>query len=400
MDVAHNVALPPAMRSYIMNRSVVVYFVGNDSAANSPAEDKAEERFGIVGVGWQLGAVASNFTRLEQHELATAKRLKARAPGIRIMVARNTDCGALNQNQVAAALKYHPEWFLRDGRGKVFEVPWVANDPTFFGHQNFWMPSPYFNYSNQAAADWWVQEYVGAAVRQDTIDGVYWDACGPQAPPTKMRSFPCPGRKQPPVEPDCHYPRSGLAMSGAAVSQYYVDAYAAFDRAQALIAAAGKWSSTWAAESFSNQTCCRGCKPECRSATVPECVASVVKLIDAATQPNHTLQLRVPLPDWTATSGPPSHSNGEYIDFWVKLFLLVRGEQSLLYFPGQGGAFSYAKDYPPFPASMHADYGQPLSDAPTLGAGPGGPLSVFTRQWTRANVTLDCSSFALAVTPK
>eukprot|EP01043_Picozoa_sp_COSAG02_P079188 COSAG02_NODE_18195_length_954_cov_1.240936_1_plen_100_part_10 len=72
MDVAHNAALPPAMRSYIMNRFVVVYFVGNDSAANSPAEDKAEERFGIVGVGWQLGAVASNFTRLEQHELATA----------------------------------------------------------------------------------------------------------------------------------------------------------------------------------------------------------------------------------------------------------------------------------------------------------------------------------------
>lgn len=299
MSAAHNVALPPSMRSYITNRSVVAYFVGNDSAANSPAENAAESRFGIAGVGWQLGAISSNFTNLEQHELATARQLKATRPGIKVMVARNTDCGALNQNQVKAALRDHPEWFLRDAKtGHVFEVPWVANDPTFFGHQNFWMASPYFNYSDPDASNWWVQEYVGAAVKEDAIDGVYWDACGPQAPPTKMRSFPCPGRKNPPAEPDCHYPRSGLEMSGTAVAQYYTDAHAAFARAQALIAAAGKWSSTWAAESFSNQTCCRGCKPECRAATIPECVASVVKLVEAASQMNHTLQLRVPLPAW------------------------------------------------------------------------------------------------------
>ena len=114
----------------------------------------------------------------------------------------------------------------------------------------------------------------------------------------------------------------------------------------------------------------------------------------------------------------------------MKLFLLVRGEQSLLYFPGQGGAFSYAKDYPAFPSSMHADHGKPLQSAPALGAGPGwsfshralqrsrpesflcvflkkhivlcagGPLSVFTREWSGATVTLDCSSFEVSVTPK
>ena len=31
-------------------------------------------------------------------------------PRIWVMVARNTDCGALNQDQVSAALKAHPEW--------------------------------------------------------------------------------------------------------------------------------------------------------------------------------------------------------------------------------------------------------------------------------------------------
>lgn len=113
-------------------------------------------------------------------------------------------------------------------------------------------------------------------------------------------------------------------------------------------------------------TCCRGCKPECRPATISECVANVVKLVEAANQANHTLQLRVPLPAWTATNQPPF--DGAYIDEWVKLFLLVRGPRALLYFPGQGGAFGYAKDFPaPFPASMNMDYGTPVDDAPSLG---------------------------------
>jgi hypothetical protein len=219
MDAANNVAMPNAMRSYLTNRSVVAYFVGNDTAANSPAEMAAEAQLGIVGVGWQLSAISSNFTGLEQHELALAHRLKVMVPGIRVMVARNTDCGAVNQDRVSAALESHPDWFLRDAAGRVFEVPWVANDPKYFGHQNFWMSSPYFNYSVPAASNWWVNEYVGAAVKEDVIDGVYWDACGPQAPPTKMRSFPCPGRSQPPAEPDCRYPRTGLRMSRVQVAQ-------------------------------------------------------------------------------------------------------------------------------------------------------------------------------------
>eukprot|EP01052_Picozoa_sp_SAG31_P032026 SAG31_NODE_3466_length_4242_cov_9.396573_2_plen_310_part_00 len=270
----------------------------------------------------------------------------------------------------------------------------------FFHHQNFWMASPYFNYSNPAAAAWWVDSYVGNAVREEMIDGIYWDACGPQAPPTKMRSFPCPGRKQPPVEPDCHYPREGLRMSDADVANYYDAAHAAMQKAQAMIASAGKWSSTWAGYRFSNQTCCRGCKPECRPATTAECVEAVVNLVEAASQKNETMQLTVPLPAWTPTSGAPSLVDGAYIEFWVALFLLVRGQQSMLYMPGQGAAFSYAKDYPRLPTALDADHGEPLDIAPSLGPGPGGPLSLFTREWTRSTVTLDCSTFEAKVTPR
>jgi hypothetical protein len=63
-------------------------------------------------------------------------------------------------------------------------------------------------------------------------------------------------------------------------------------------------------------------------------------------------------------------------------------------------AFSYARDYPALPPRMHANYGSPLHSAPSLGPGAGGPLSVFTREWTRATVTLDCHTFRAEVTPQ
>ena len=119
--------------------------------------------------------------------------------------------------------------------------------------------------------------------------------------------------------------------------------------------------------------------------------------MDTASRPNHTLQLRVPLPDWTAKAGPPF--NGKYLEDWVALFLLVRGESAVLYFPGQGAAFSYAEDYPSWIPALSADYGVPTAPAPTLGAsGTGVPLAKFTREWSKAKVTLDCTDFTFTIT--
>ena len=49
---------------------------------------------------------------------------------------------------------------------------------------------------------------------------------------------------------------------------------------------------------------CPDCKPECLPDTPTQCVAKVVKLVDAANLDNHTLQLRLPMPDWSAASEP------------------------------------------------------------------------------------------------
>ena len=212
LDIVHNRAQPARLRSWAMNASVVCWFAGNDTAANSPAEASAEARFGTVGIGWQLRAISSNFSHLERWEVAQARQLKAARPGIRTLVTRNSDCGGLNWDAVAAALADHPDYFLRQppscprrgqpGQckpGAIFEVPWVANDPKFFGHENFWMLSPYFNFSAPNASRWWVDTFIGDAVRNPLYDGVY---CEPKSTP------PTPPPPSPPPTATTHYPNA------------------------------------------------------------------------------------------------------------------------------------------------------------------------------------------------
>ena len=75
-----------------------------------------------MGVGWQLRAIASNMTHLEQWELAAAQELKAARPDIKVMVTRNTDCAGLNWDLVKQAVKEHPEFWLQTDKGQIFEV--------------------------------------------------------------------------------------------------------------------------------------------------------------------------------------------------------------------------------------------------------------------------------------
>ena len=51
----------PWPTSWALNTSTTGYFIGNDKALNSPSELDAEAKWGIIGIGWQLNAKASNW---------------------------------------------------------------------------------------------------------------------------------------------------------------------------------------------------------------------------------------------------------------------------------------------------------------------------------------------------
>ena len=67
----------------------------------------------------------------------------------------------------------------------------------------------------------WLNVYIGEALHNPLIDAIYFDCCCGSPPGDAFLDNP------------------------AAVARYAADAQAAFDRALAMIAAAGKWASAW-----------------------------------------------------------------------------------------------------------------------------------------------------------
>jgi hypothetical protein len=109
---------------------------------------------------------------LEVVELAAARQLKARQPGMRVLVSRQTEVGTVMWNSVAALRAADPKnkrGFWTSCRGKPCAVKWET-DSSFF-----------FNWNSAALRDWWVYRYIGAALNESLVDGVYLD-CACRAP--------------------------------------------------------------------------------------------------------------------------------------------------------------------------------------------------------------------------
>ena len=51
-----------------------------------------ESKWGIIGLGWQLGALAGNWTDVEALEVSAARRIRARNTSTKVLVARNIGC--------------------------------------------------------------------------------------------------------------------------------------------------------------------------------------------------------------------------------------------------------------------------------------------------------------------
>lgn len=89
-----------------------------------------------------------------------------------------------------------------------------------------------------------------------------------------------------------------------------------------------------------------------------------------------------------------NHSSADGItDFEQSLagFLLLRGPYAWL-----GWAWSSCVDPPPRPAALDKDYGEPLGICEERGGEPG----VFTREYTKASVSLDCNKWVGAINAK
>ena len=351
-----------------LSSSVVSYFLGNATGMNSVAELAAQARFGIVGIGWQLNQAAEP-GKLQHYEIETAKALKALRPDIKVMVSRNTEAAAFfwdSCREKMTDLATQDYW--TQCRGKPCAQDWSA--PGSRNHSTAVTPGFYYNYSNPALVDWWVNEYVGSVLNDPLIDGVYWDcACIPE-----------PGVRD--------------------QSRMEIPAQAAFDKALALIEGQGMWSSSWWGGMLP--------QPVPESSVVPSdnillkldkigrssdlltlghvryCNLTMRSWIKTAQNDSNTLQILAPgfSSAKPHTKGP---SNTEAENNTIAAFLVARGKNAVLSLLPNENGWSLASDYGWSPL-FEMDFGEPL------GAATEGPPNVFTRKYSKISpVVLDCN---------
>ena len=129
------------------------YFLGNASGLDSNHELGAENRFSVVGLGWQLDNIPSHFSHLEQFEIAEARALKNLRPNARVTILRNTEVGTVFWDSIKAKM-YNAstqDWWTQCG-GKPCKGSWGSPAGNT---DKYW-----FNFSNPDLASWWVDEFV------------------------------------------------------------------------------------------------------------------------------------------------------------------------------------------------------------------------------------------------
>ena len=334
-------AMPSRMQSrYLINQSIVGYFVANNSGLASVAELVAESKLGVVGIGWNLNHLAtSSGGGLEAYEIQQAAALKQARPDLGVMVLRNTEVVSTFWTAFREAMNDTDLWLQSPpGSGKIISEPWGTDDPRSGGPT----PKYFLNYSNPRTQQWWLQQYVAPALEQADIDGVYTDcSCG---------------------NPRGHRP----------TPQELVGRQRAFDAALAMAQSKGKWLSAWAGPAVT-----------AAPTSASDCVAVMNRAIEIGANESHTLQLQ----------GGWAKPQMEVSQNAVAAFLIARGASAVIVLPPYDRPMLKA----PFSiegVDANADPGTPLGPAKVSGS------SVFSRSYTKADIALDCAAFKSTITFK
>ena len=359
--------------TWSMQASTAAYFLGNDTGLNNAQEMAAESKFGVVGLGWQLAMRATNWSHLEATEMATAAAIKAINPSTKVLVSRNVQVGGIQWDSMRSFFLNFTKarasqlWCVGQAGGKSTsgqprcEVGQLCNGS--WGCPNCGPGTdsiPYgqlrFNWSSPAMRSWWLHTHLHSSVSRDNIDGVHFDCeCGDDPGIENLKAFD-------------------------------TDALAGFAAHIPVFRALKKFSVAWHSEhvrrDFHNHP---------RS-----CQAGMMALAHYSTDANQTFQL-----GW---DNEPATFNQT-----LAAFLILRGPSALFAFDVVG----------PYECASSAGCGCDSSSIANQGCNPrkprgyrlgrwsplleldfGKPLSlpvmsssVWSREWSKATVSLNCSSW-------
>ncbi|CAK9188723.1 unnamed protein product [Sphagnum troendelagicum] len=162
--------LPPWPHTYNMQLSTQQYFFSSPDFYDNATVAFAALH-GVVGIDW-----ANNYGHPVHREETLAQQaalIKAVNPTTRVFVYRQSEL-ALNIFDTGANAMYDPSkassWFVLFPNGTIY------NDSTIVG--GFRMDQFCWDHRNPDVRDYFVNQYVGSAFNQTTIDGIFYDDDG------------------------------------------------------------------------------------------------------------------------------------------------------------------------------------------------------------------------------
>jgi len=337
-------ALPPSWQS-TTGLTMAGYFLGNASGLDNPAELEAENRFSVIGIGWQLDNIPSHYSHLEQFEVKEAKALKKLRPDAKVMILRNTEVGTVFWDKIKAKM-YDPETqdFWTQCGGKPCKGSWGSPAGNT---DKYW-----FNFSVPTLTKFWVEEFVMAPLRQhpDLFDGVYFDcSCG--SPP-------------------------GDSLNQ---NQMQADAQVAFDRALSEIKALGKWASAWNSQG------------QMQASTNSEaCEKQMDDWLGFTSDPARAgLSLQIGAPAFYAPTHDPETLRVQNLT--LAAFQVVQNARSVLELPVKG-AYGLADGYA-WGGVLDLSFGAPKGEGVKVGPG------LYRREYEGFRVEVNCTDLAGSFVP-
>ena len=146
-------------------------FLGNDTGPMNPALLHNVSALGLAGLGWQMedhlptdpaGVInPQQIGKLEQRQSVASAALKRLHPGVRVLSSADIACTAAFWRVSQAAManaSLAAQLFLHWPNGTLFLDSWGDT------------PAPWWNFSDPAAVEFWIQEGPIATAMHDT----YW----------------------------------------------------------------------------------------------------------------------------------------------------------------------------------------------------------------------------------
>ena len=381
---------------WALNSSTAVFFVGNSTRMETAAEYQSDSRWGVMGYSWNVNNVNSHDKHAERWESQEAEAIRRYNPSVKVMVTREVqvigewyDSIDLNNQTLI-----DERWFIMcPGDATTAMSPCVSN----WRNNGFTPPrvteGRWLNWSHPPAADWWVEAFLGGALRNPLLDGVFLDS-GPGAPSNSVGIS-----------------SARSAAAAAACHQMALDGQAAFERALALAQSLGKFITTqgavvgavtiapWQSTGREPKMCGAGGLGGCRQMspiTVAACANAsrrVLQLAQTLDATGHTFQLFSQGGVWWDFPGAPPRGRGSIDNVTVNpvsfaaqiaLFQIARGRSALLQW--HDWSFTETRRFIWSP-DLDLDYGHPLESGKEVSEG------VFQRKWSKRTVTLNCSDF-------